>query len=197
MKKIITIIIFCSLLFATKGYSQDSYMSIQYEVSFTSGDLGDFISAVSWRGAYFEYRKAIRDNLFVGVDVGWNVFYEKKNFDTYTSGVETISGVQYRYQNEVPILVSAEYFISSSNKVKPYIGLGIGTMYSERVVDMGMFRKEENPWHFAIKPEIGFLMEMSYSTALKLSAKYYNGFSSGELKNQGYFSIGIGFAFKI
>ena len=69
-------------------------------------------------------------------------------------------------------------------------------MYSERVVDMGMFRKEKNHWHFAIKPEIGLLMEISYSTALKLSAKYYNGFSSGDLENQGYFSIGIGFAFK-
>lgn len=196
MKKIITIALFCSLLFATKGYTQDSYISVQYGVSFGSGDLGDFISAVSWRGASFEYRKALNDKLLVGVDVGWYVFYEKKDYDTYTKGLETLSGVQYRYQNEVPILVSAEYFFST-NSVKPYVGFGIGTMYSERTVDMGIYRFQENPWHFAIKPELGLLYEMSYSTSLKFAAKYYNGFKSGDLENQGFFSISLGFAFTL
>ena len=197
MKKIITIAIFFSLLFATKGYSQESYMSVNYGVSFTSGNMHDFISKVSWRGGLIEYRYSVNDNLFVGVDVGWYVFYEKKNYDTYTSGVETLSGVQYRYQNEVPILVSAEYFISAFNSVKPYVGFGIGTMYSERSIDMGMYRLKQNPWHFAIKPEVGVLWEMSYSTALKVAGKYYNGFKAGDLDNQGYFSISVGFAFKL
>ena len=198
MKKIITLAIFCSLLVFTKGYAQQgSYMSIQYAISFSSGDMGDFISSPSFRGVLLEYRNAVTDNVLVGVDLGWNVFYEKKDYDTYTSGTVSLSGIQYRYQNEIPILISAEYLISSVNPLKPYVGLGIGTMYSERSTDMNLYRLEENPWHFALKPEIGLLYELSLSTSFKLAAKYYHGFKSGELENQGYFSISAGLAFHL
>ncbi len=79
MKKIIALSICCFLLVTIKGYSQvRSYMSIQYAVSFASGDMGEFISAPSFRGAVMEYRKAVTDNVVVGVDFGWNVFYERK-----------------------------------------------------------------------------------------------------------------------
>jgi opacity protein-like surface antigen len=97
----------------------------------------NYISQPSFRGGLIEYRKAIKDNVLVGVDFGWNVFYEKKDADTYTSGTEALSGVQYRTQNAIPILVSAEYFLSTENALKPYVGLGIGTMYLERSTDMG------------------------------------------------------------
>jgi hypothetical protein len=196
MKKIIFLTIFCSLLISIKGFGQqESYMSVKYAVSFGTGDMGDFISAVSWRGAVIEYRTAVKDNLLAGVDVGWNVFYEKKEQDTYTVGTESLSGVQYRYQNEVPILASADYLISSDKPLKPYVGLGIGTIYSERATDMNLYRLEQNTWQFALKGELGLLYELSYSTALKVAAKYYNGFKTGTLDNQGYFSLSVGMAF--
>ncbi len=100
MKKIIFLMIFSSLLLSTKSYGQhDSYMSVQYSVSFGMGDQGDFISQPSWRGILVEYRSEVTANLSLGVDVGWNVFYEKKAYDTYTVGTESLSGIQYRYQN--------------------------------------------------------------------------------------------------
>jgi outer membrane protein len=108
----------------------------------------------------------------------------------------TLSGKQYRYQNQVPLLVSADYIFTRDNAVKPYAGLGLGTMYSERATDMGTWRLLENPWHFALKPEIGLMYDMSPGTAFKLSARYYTGFGSGDLETQSYFTISAGFAFK-
>jgi hypothetical protein len=166
-------------------------------VSFGTGDMSDFISAASWRGFLLEYRAAINDHLFVGVDGGWNVFYEKKANDTYSVGTVSLSGVQYRYQNEVPILATADYFISSDKHLKPYVGLGIGTMYSERATDMNLYRLQENTWHFALKGEIGLLYEINYTASIKLAAKYYNGFKTGTLDNQGYFSISLGMAWAL
>ncbi len=198
MKKIIVLMMFCCLLFVTKGYGQQqAYMSVKYAVSFASGDMGDFISAASWRGTVVEYRAPAKGNLMVGVDVGWNVFYEKKNKDTYTVGNETLTGVQYRYQNEVPILVSADYLFSSDQPLKPYVGLGIGTMYSERATDMNLYRLSESTWHFAVKGELGLLYEVSYSSSIKFAAKYYNGFKTSKLDNQGYFSLSLGMAFEL
>ena len=86
MRKIVFISICCALLFATKAHAQTTYLSLQYEVSFGTGDLGEFISKASWRGALIEYRAGLSDKLLVGADVGWNVFYEKKDYDTYTQG---------------------------------------------------------------------------------------------------------------
>ena len=194
MKKIIALLIFCSFMSMTSVFSQaENHFSIQYDMSFGTGDLGDYISAGSFRGASAQYRYAVTDNILVGMDAAWNVFYEKRDYDSYTSGTMTLSGVQYRYQNQVPLLVAADYVFMADKDFKPYIGLGIGTMYSERNTWMGIWVLEENPWQFAMKPEVGLLYNFSYGSALKLGVKYYTGFG-GDLGTQGYFTISAGFA---
>jgi outer membrane protein len=199
MKKILVIIAFGLLVFTQNAYCQQpGYMSIQYAASFGSGDLGDFISQPSFRGALFEYRSAIKDNLLWGFDFGWNTFYEVKEYDTYTDGTRSLTGNQYRTQNELPMLISVDYILNADKPLKPYIGLGLGTMYSERATDMGTWRLFENAWHFALKPELGILYEMSYSTSFKLAAKYYSGTKSGDLDEaQNYISVSAGFAFHL
>jgi outer membrane protein len=196
MKRIIVLAIFCSLVSLPGVFSQESHFAIQYDMGFGTGDLGEFISKPSFRGASAQYRYAVTEQILVGVDVAWNVFYEEKEYDSYTAGTMTLSGKQYRYQNQVPLLVSADYIFTRDNAVKPYAGLGLGTMYSERATDMGTWRLLENPWHFALKPEIGLMYDMSPGTAFKLSARYYTGFGSGDLETQSYFTISAGFAFK-
>lgn len=52
----------------------------------------------------------------------------------------------------------------------------------------------ENPWQFAMKPELGFLYQFAGSNAFKLSAKYNVGMG-GELGTQGYITVSAGFAF--
>jgi len=197
MKKIVVLIVISCLVSFNMAFSQEgtNHTAIQYDISFGIGDLGDYIAAPSFRGASLQYRYSVTDNVMVGVDAGWNVFYEKKDYDSYTSGTMTLSGVQYRYQNEVPLLACIDYNFLPDNAFMPYIGLGIGTMYSERYTSMGMWAIEENPWHFLIKPEAGFMYKFSYGSAFKLGFKYYNGFGAGDLDNQGYFTISTGFAF--
>jgi opacity protein-like surface antigen len=195
MRRVIAFAVFSLIIIGQNVYGQEmGYWSIQYSTGFGNGDLGEFISNSSFRGGLVEYRKPVRDNLYVGADIGWNVFYEKKDADTYTLDTESLSGVQYRTQNIIPILASAEYLFSTENALKPYIGIGIGTMYTDRTVDMGQWRFQQNPWSFALRPELGFLYEMSSSSSFKLAAKYYNGFKTSELETQGYFSVSAGIA---
>ena len=194
MKRIIALVIFCSFVSMASVFSQvENHLSIQYDISFGTGDLGDYISAPSFRGASAQYRYAVTENILVGIDAAWNVFYEKRDYDSYTYETMTLSGVQYRYQNEVPLLVSADYVFNPDKNFQPYIGLGIGTIYSERTTEMGIWYVEENPWQFAMKPEVGFMYKFSYGSALKISFKYNTGIG-GDLGTQGYFTIGTGFA---
>ena len=196
MKKIIALVIFCSLVSVTSVFSQaENHLSIQYDMSFATGDMGSYISAGSFRGASAQYRYAVTDNILVGMDAAWNVFYEKKDYDSYTSGTQTLTGIQYRYQNQVPLLAAIDFVFMSEKKFQPYLGLGLGTMYSERSTQMGIWYVEENPWQFALKPEAGLMYNMATGSALKLGFKYYAGMG-GDLGTQGYFTISLGFAFK-
>ena len=195
MKKIIALVIFASLLGTNNVFSQvENHFSVQYDMSFAMGDMGDYISAPSFRGASLQYRYAMTHNILVGADLAWNVFYEKMDYDSYTSGTITLSGVQYRYQNQVPILIAADYVITPDNNFQPYIGLGLGTMYTERSTQMGIWVVEENPWQFVLKPEAGFMLKFGYSSGIKLGVKYYTGFG-GDLGTQGYLTVSAGVAF--
>ena len=195
MKRIVALIIFCSMVSMTSVFSQaENHFAINYDMSFATGDLGEYITSPSFRGASAQYRYAATNNILVGIDAAWNVFYEKKDYDTYTSGTQTLSGVQYRYQNQVPLLVAVDYIFTPDKDFQPYLGLGIGTIYSERNTAMGIWLLEENPWQFAMKPEAGIMYKFSYGTALKLAVKYNAGFG-GDLGTQGYVTISTGFAF--
>lgn len=196
MKKIIVLSIFCFLFVTNKGYSQQSYYNIAYSVGISSGDLSDYISAPSFRGINFEYRGYLTNNIAAGVEVGWSLFYDSKDYDTYTSGTKSLSGYQYRYSHHIPILATADYMIKPGDRFNPYIGLGFGTMYSERKTVMGMFDVKENAWHLALRPEIGALFEMNRSVDLKFGVKYLTGFKAGDLEKQSYFTLNFGFVFK-
>ena len=197
MKKTIIYLILLGITIPGMVRAQGSSVSIQYVIGFGAGDLGNYITKTSFRGAVFNYQKSINENLSAGIEMGWNVFYERMDNDTYTIESVSLSGVQYRYSNILPMLVTAQYNLNTENPLKPYVNLGIGTIYNIRTTDMGLWRLEEKAWHFALKPEIGLLYELNPAAALKVSGKYYVGFAAGGLETQSYFALSAGIAFML
>jgi outer membrane protein W len=195
MKKLIIVIsIIC--FGSSLAKAQSSLVAVSYSMGFGAGDMGTFNGNASFRGATFEYRKNIQPNVTLGFEVGWNVFYEAKPYDTYNNGTVSVSGKQYRYQNQVPLLVTANYYFSPGEKFNPFVGVGVGTMYSRRNTDMNLYTLEEQAWHFAVKPEVGFLYQLQPELAAFVAVKYYNGFQAGDFKQtQSYITLNIGLAF--
>jgi hypothetical protein len=195
MKKAFLYIILLSFLLPGMLRAQGGYSSIQYVMGFGTGDVSSFISQPSFRGVAFDYQRYISENLSAGVELGWNVFYEKMDYDTYTVESISLSGKQYRYFNNFPMLATIQYNLNPDQPLNFYANLGIGTMYSIKTIDMGMWRLEDKSWHFALKPEIGVMYEMNHNAALKLAGKYYTGFATGSADARSYFAISAGFAF--
>lgn len=195
MKKILIIIAVLSVVLTKNAQAQENNLKLDYAIAFGTGDLGDFISATSFRGAVMEYQRYLNDNFSVGGEIGWSAFYERKDYDSYTIDTRTVTGVQYRYSNQVPILISGEYNFSPAATLRPYANLAIGTMYTRRDTDMGLWRLQETAWHFTMKPELGLDYEVAPNTALNLALKYYYGFAASDLEAQSYAVIGIGFRF--
>lgn len=193
MKKIFFISIFSLLAFT--AFSQSNLTSLQYSVGFGTGEMKDYISKVSWRGFTIDYRSLVNSNIGVGVDMGWNVFYEEMPDAVYESENITYAGKQWRYSNHFPVLLAADYFMDRGGMVTPYAGLGLGTMYSLQNTDMGMYTFEKDAWHFALRPELGVLIETSPGVGFNIVGKYYYGLKAGDLPAQGYFTLNFGFVF--
>jgi outer membrane protein len=193
MKKIFFLLL-VSGVFTVPAVAQHSF-SIQYSMGF-GGTINNFITSTSLRGATFEYKVFPDPQVSIGIDAGWNHFYERHAFDTYTSGTRTYSGTQFRYADAVPIYLTTTYYFIPGNKVNPFIGVGIGTIYLSRYVDMGIFRVTEDEWHFGVKPEFGALVSLSPDMDFILSLRYNKAFATEDTADQSFMSFNIGFVWK-
>ncbi len=194
MRKILYIIGFC---ICTIGASAQSNTSVTYSMGFATGDLGEYISQASFRGLSIDYRKLINPKVGVGVTFGWNVFYDELSSDTYTIDNVSLTGKQWRYSNNFPMLVAGTYYLKPGEMLNPFAGLGVGTIYTKRNTDMSQYTLKQEAWNFAMQPEIGVLIEMNDNTSFSISGKYSHGFQAGnELDNsQSFFSLNVGFSF--
>lgn len=197
MKKTLFFILIIGLAIPGFVKAQTGYVGIQYQMGFAAGDLGDYIGNASFRGASFEYQKELNTSLSVGVEFAWTTFYEKKEYDSYTVDQYTLSGIQYRYSNMFPMLACVEYTLNPDSDIRPFVNLGLGTMYTIRDTDMGLWRLEEKAWQFGLKPELGVMYDIGLSTSLKVEGKYYMGIGGSELENQSFFAVSVGLAFLI
>jgi len=184
-------------LFAVGAIQAQNVVSFTYSMGFGVGDVGEFIAQPSFRGANFEFRKLVTPNVGVGLTFGWNVFYEELDEDTYTLGNSSLTGKQYRYSNHVPMLVGASYFLKPGETFNPYVGLGLGTIYTRRNTDMNLYTIEQEAWNFALQPEVGFLYALNEAAALHVSGKFNQGLKAGSelTEAQSFFTLNVGFAF--
>jgi hypothetical protein len=163
-------------------------------MGFATGDLKEFNEAASFRGIGFEYRYMMKPAIGVGFETGYNLFYDKMDYATYTKGTESVSGIQFRYTHAVPVLAAFDYYLKPDTKFNTFVGLGIGTLYTFRDIDMGMFTQESDVWQFALRPQVGAIVDTGMGNLI-LGAKYFSGFKANDTEGQSYFTINVGLAF--
>jgi len=193
MKKILLIL---TIVISSQAVLAQGNFVISYPISFPMGDLKDYIGATSFRGISLEFNKRVKPTLDVGIEASWHVFYERSDTKAYTNETATITGIQYRYTNAVPLLAQFKYLKEAgSGKAHPYAGLGIGTTYVERATDLGLYRITNNAWQFCLRPELGVQVKAGYGASFMLGVKYYANFAAKDLEGQSYLSINVGFVF--
>ncbi len=178
------------------GAVAQNMSTIMYNVAIPMGDLKDYINPVSARGVAYDYQYLMTDNFALGAGIGWQVFYEDIGFFESTDGTSTISGYQYRYLNSFPAHITGTYFLDNGGTLIPYAGLGIGVIYNERETDFGIFAIQDKTWHFSFRPEVGLMFDVNYRFAMKVNARYVQGFNTKDLDGQNYLALGLGFVFR-
>jgi opacity protein-like surface antigen len=162
----------------------------------------DYLTKTSFAGFRVDYRRFIKPNLSVGFSTGWQSFEQYFDTQSYNSsdGNTTVTTDMYRIVYNVPFMVNAHYYFDAGKYVKPYAGFGIGCMYSEQTAYFNIYELDDNGMGFAIRPEIGALINISdqfignvgfnYQFATNKS-DFFNINSLSELDIQ----IGVGFRF--
>jgi len=181
-------------LFSIQGFSQKSYLSLNYSVGFPSGDMKDFTDAVSGRGAAIDYAYFIKENISVGISASWQSFYEEKGYQSFTDGTATLTGKQFNYVNTLPVYLNANYFFKAGTALKPYVGLGIGTIYASRRMDIGIFEIADDGWAFGVKPEVGVQYMLNSNCALNAAYRYNFASDIDEVGNMSYSVLQFGVA---
>lgn len=190
MRKYIIILVLGLASLMVKGQSSEVFVS--YLPAYMFGDDSSF----SPRGIDFEVNRFISKDISVGFNIGWNVFTKKIVGESIEVNGALVTGTQAKYQNTVPLNINAKkYFVNEESDVTPYFGAGIGTMYSERKTDIGIFSLSDSKWLFNVAPEVGVIYDLNRSTALSFKVKYNYSAQAGDFPAVSYLSFGIGMGF--
>ena len=86
--------------------------------------------------------------------------------------------------------------------MRTFVGLNVGTYYILQRLDMGVYRIDNDNWHFGLAPEAGLIIPVGEdNTSIYLGGRYNYAFDSGtalggsEDNYYSFWEINIGFAF--
>lgn len=193
------------VLISFTSFAQELLTNVTWNIGIPVSKMNEYTTEVTYQGFTISGRKFLDKYNSVGLMSGWNIFSEK-TYDPIEikseNGTGTISGTQVRSVNVIPILVGIHHHYGSKKEMRAFIGLNAGTYYILQRLDMGVYRIDNDNWHFGVAPEAGLIIPFSGDeNAVYLGAKYNYAFDSGtafggsENNFYSYYEINIGFAF--
>ncbi|MDB4835400.1 outer membrane beta-barrel protein [Cyclobacteriaceae bacterium] len=203
MKRIISTFVFLTLSLVAFTQAGGGIISFNYSVGMTMGSSKDFVSPVSGRGFNLDVRFNVTENISIGGLVGWNYFHERLERNVYqTTGSNgapiTINAMQVRSFNMLPLMFQTQYhFISGSNNIKPYVGLGLGGIRVDYEKYWADLLDEKEQWVFGLSPQVGVLIPFASDlSGINIEVKYnWANFSYNEVNSVSYLDANIGVFF--
>ncbi len=172
-----------------------THIYVNFLPSISLGETADYTKNFSPRGVDFEVEKFLSESLSVGFVTSWVVFRDKISDELFEYNNTTISGIQYRYLNTVPINLNVKKYFSRETYA-PYVGLGLGTSYTQAQTDLGILSFTDDKWQFNFAPEIGVLYLLPRDRLASFKIKYNYSPKSGDFDAVSYLSFGIGVGLK-
>ena len=156
--------------------------AVEYSMGFNSGRASDYISDPSFSGASLTFKRFVKNNVAVGVEFNWNVFSDEQpdGFTEFQNGA--VSGAQARYINYIPLYATIGYYFNQGHRSKfiPYVQANVGAAWIGQRLQLGVNKIDNDNWHFAVGPELGFMYVLGTDLMMTVNGKYNYNLSAGE-----------------
>lgn len=204
MKKILALIpgLFLFAQSSALNAQDYSYFYLNYNPAFTVGESQDWTDEFSWRGFSADLRFSVKGGLTAGLYSAWTVFREESN-GLVTEELETEGSItrftakQYHFLNQLPLLATVHYHWGDFGEIRPYIGLGAGIYWTDRTLEMGLYRVIQKETHFGIAPMAGITIPINSTTSFNLGGIYNYAFESGDAPSVSSVGFNVGLGWRI
>ena len=166
---------------------------IDYTIGFPSGNLADFLDKTSFRGFSMDFRHMMGENYSLGISAGFQSYYDDMGIQDHIIDNAILHGSTYHYVYSVPLYVTAHYYLSEGDKFIIYGGLGVGTIYNDREVQVGSISINDKDWHFAMIPELGVMYKVNDYMGAQIRGTADYGFKSGDADSIIAYRLHLGF----
>lgn len=193
MKKVLFII--AAMLISFSALTAQSIWSFQYSFAAPTGETKEFTDDISGRGFIIEGKSFATNTITFGGLIAWNVFTDDIADGEMTIGDAAVFGHQYRYINTMPLMASVSYYPSNGKgkTINPFVSLGVGTIFQEKLMDIGTKSLYLDGWMFGLAPEIGVSIKLPGGFDLIANYKYMYGFETSNVSQLSYSNLNIGF----
>lgn len=179
----------CLVVLALASFAQEgkTTFNINYSVNAPLGDFkNNVIGRTSFRGWNANILYGISDKISVGLQSGFNNYYERYPRQVYNTKDGSISAVLTNSVQTIPIQAKFRYNFIPGAFIQPYIGAGVGGNIVTFNQYLGEFSSGKSGFGFSASPEAGILIPFTKSgtSGLTIGANYnYMPFSYGDIKN--------------
>lgn len=177
---------------------------VNWDMSTLTGKYTRFADMYSLRGGSIWVDFNLTKHWSLGIDIGYHQLFENKDRATFELAPgQAFTASTYNKVCDIPIMATLKYTIIARGILHPYIGIGIGTVYTrEDIIFMDMALRDKS-WSFGMAPTVGIQLTLGKRIPIgfNIFAKYGISFNDYTYRNEElnpyqYFNIGVGLLFQ-
>jgi outer membrane protein W len=164
-----------SLLVGAAAFSQQGTwrLNLNYGAAFPGSSMKTMFNDASLRGWSGAVLYGATDQLSVGLQAGFQDFYQKNDRQVLHEDGSDISAVVTHSVQTMPIMLKGQYKFTTEGRVQPFAGLGIGGNLIQYRKFYGQFSENDTKFGFAAQPEVGVHIPVGRgTTGLQVAAGY-------------------------
>ncbi len=172
-------------------------LEINYSAAVPVGNLKTLTNNVSVRGVQGSLMFGISDKFSLGVQSGFQDFYQKYPREVHTESGYGLSAVITNSIQVTPLMAKAKYRFSTTGIVQPYVSFAAGGNLISYNKYYGQFVDGKTSIGFAAQPELGINIPIGVAkrSAFNLSAGFnYMPFKYNDADGLHHASIKAGFS---
>jgi len=160
----------------SSAYSQQGTwkLNLNYGAAFPGSNMKTMFNDPSYRGWSGAVLYGATDQLQVGLEAGFQDFYQKNARAVYSEGGSDVSAVVSHSVQTMPIMVKGKYMFTNEGMLRPFAGLGVGGNLIQYRKFYGQFSESDTKFGFAAQPELGVHVPLGRmgNTGLHVAAGY-------------------------